>query len=41
MWAEGENVPAVHEELQEVLREWVELRFSRDLYVPKVGEGGR
>lgn len=38
MWAEGEDIPEVGEELWEELQKWVELRFARNLEIPKVGD---
>ena len=37
VWAEGETLPEVREELREVLQEWVEFRLPKDLEIPKVG----
>ena len=41
VWAEGEDVPSVREELREVLSEWLGFRLSRNLVVPKVGGSRR
>lgn len=37
VWADGEDIPEVCEELREVLQEWVELRLAMNLDIPKVG----
>ncbi len=38
VWAEGGSVQEAHEELEEVLQEWIELRLpNEDLYIPTVG----
>jgi predicted RNase H-like HicB family nuclease len=37
VWAEGETIPEVREELREVLQEWVEFRLLKDLSIPRVG----
>jgi predicted RNase H-like HicB family nuclease len=36
VWAEGETIPEVREELREVLQEWVEFRLPKDLEIPRV-----
>ncbi len=38
VWAEGDTIPEVREELREVLQEWIELRLpDNDLGIPVVG----
>ncbi len=37
VWAEGDKIPEVRQELREVLQEWIELRLPKDLDIPKVG----
>jgi len=38
VWASGEDVPEVREELREVLQDWIEFRTRRDLELPTVIE---
>ena len=37
VWANGETIPEVREELREALQEWIEFRLPKDLDIPRVG----
>jgi len=36
VWAEGKTLEECREELEEVLEEWIFLRISRNLPIPKI-----
>ena len=36
VWSEAATITESREELEEVLKEWIDLRLARDLPIPKV-----